>query len=150
MKVSEGLRVLSKRELLPEGEYRLKIERVGSTADGTGENAHCVILQGPDVEVRGKKVILYLGSQQANLYIGLSQLLASLQLLRVPDGEHGEGDTHNLEGLDFGANIVVGLDKKTGLERNYVNPIYDAEWYNQVMSQQITEETPKKRGRGRR
>ena len=142
-KVTQGLRDLAKRDLLPEAQYVLRVNKVSLTADKTGETADCIVVKGPDRETHGKHVNLYLQNFPAELSIGLTQLMASLQVTEVPSGEYGESDTHNFIGAEFPANIVIQPDKKTGQDRNYVNPIYDAEWLNKVLSGEITGEAPK-------
>lgn len=153
-KLKVGLKEISKRELYPDGDYTFRIDTVRATRDGTGEGANLIIIKAPDDELIGKRSYLYLMNTETEQFIGLSQLLASLQLLEVPDGEHGEGDTHNLEGLEFDGTITEGLDKKSGGRRNYVNPTYDADWLDEVrnasddeIGKRLTKKTRKKTSR---
>lgn len=142
-KVTTGLKQLSQRENLPEGDYTLKIVKVQETNDKTGEYARCLVIKGPP-DTKGKTTMCYLLNHQTEQAIGLSQLLKSLQMMEVPDGPYGKSDTRNLEGLEFDANIVIGEDKKTKQDRNFVNPSYDVNWWN---AQLAGEEGPKKRSR---
>lgn len=130
-KVTDGLKKLAKRDNLPSGEYRFRIDRVGTTRNGDGEGAFLVAIEAPDPELKGKKAYLYLRNFTTELSIGLSQLMASLQLLEVPSGEHGENDTHNFAGLEFDADIIVKPDK-SGNDRSQVTPAYDADWLEEV------------------
>jgi len=131
-KLKVGLREMSKRELLPEGEYKFLINDIRTTKDGSGEGAFLEVVKGPDPELVGRRSYMYLMNLQTEDTPGLSPLLASLQLIYPPDGEYGEGDTHNLIGLEFDAQVVISIDKKTGNDRNYVNPEYDADWLDEV------------------
>lgn len=132
VEISAGLKKLAKRDLLPDGEYRFKIDRIGLTKNGNGEGAFLVATKAPEQDLVGKKAYLYLLNMDSGLSIGLTQLLASLELLEVPSGEFGENNTQNLTGLEFDATVTTSADRKTQQDRNNVNPSYDSDWLENV------------------
>lgn len=152
-KVTQGLKQLAKRDILPAGAYTFRIERVAVTKNEQGEGAFLTVIKAEEEELVGRKSYLYLYNYETEKGYGLSQLLASLQLEEVPGGDHGESNTQNLVGCEFDANVTIGKDKKTGEDRANVSPEYDSEWLEEVRNRPDDEpkgrKTKKKTSRSR-
>lgn len=135
-KVSAGLRELAARDLLPDGEYSVKVTEIFDTNDGTGEMARLLVLKGPEPELKGKSAVMYILNKQTLQAIGLSQIMKAVQLEEIEDSS-------DIVDAEFECTISEGVNKKTGQKVNNVTPHYDTEWWNSYLAES-SEDAPRR------
>lgn len=148
-KVTDGLKSLAKAQLVPEDEYDFKISKVTTNmGDNNWEKVSCVFLNPSEPSLATRRIDHMIGSPDTGDWRGLQQILMAAKLEDVPDGDYGEGDTRNLEGVEFTARVYHGSGRH-GPEAK-LSPIIDDEWVQQMMSEDGDEPTTtqrKKRGK---
>lgn len=140
-KITEGLRALAKANLVPEDEYEFTIAKVRiGLGDDNWELADCRFVNPENPSLAVRRISYFLGSPDTGNWNGLQDLLFACELEEVPDGDYGEQETQNLEGVNFRGRVYHGMGKK-GLEAK-IAPIVNDAWVQELMS---SEEGPAKR-----
>lgn len=124
-KINKGLKELTDRELLPDGEYKFKATGLLETNDGTGELARLLVLKGPDASLKGKSTVMYIYNKVTDQAIGLGHIARALQLEHV-------SSTEDIIGGEFEATVTQDVSKR-GQPVNNVTPHYDAGWWNEFL-----------------
>jgi hypothetical protein len=147
-RVTEGLRDLVKSNLIPEDQYDFVVrEVVTGMGDNNWEKVRCNIVNPSEPSLATRRIDYMLGSPDTGDWRGLVQLLEAARLEEVPDGEYGEGDTRNLEGLEFPGRVFHRVGNR-GLEAN-ISPIVDPAWVTEHTDEGAEGEAAARRG-GRR
>lgn len=143
-KVNQGLRQLAKRDLLPDGDYQVRLTHIFDTRKGDGDMARLLVLKGPEAELKGKSCVMYIYNKETGQGIGLSQILKAIQY----EGELE--DTTELIGAEFECKITEGINEKTGEAVNNVTPYFDVEWWNDFLLRGDDKPRSKKKASKRR
>lgn len=142
-KVTEGLRQLSKANLVPEDEYDFVVrEVVTNMGDNNWEKVRCNILNAPDPSLATRRIDYLIGSPDTGDWRGLTDLLKAAKLTEVPDGDYGEGDTRNLAGVEFPGRVYHRQGNR-GEEAN-IRPTVDHDWVAENTASDDDGETPRK------
>jgi hypothetical protein len=140
-KVTDGLRKLSKANLMPEDNYDLAVREV---VTGMGENnwekIWAVPVNPEDPSLATRRTSYMIGSPDTGDWRGLTELLKAAKLTEVPDGDYGEGDTRNLVGVEFPARIFHGQGNR-GLEAK-IAPTVDHDWVAENTAEDGEDEAP--------
>lgn len=126
-KVTQGMAALAKANLVPEDDYDFVVRQVVTKmGDDEWEKAWCVIENPEEPSLATRRISYMLGSPITGDWRGLTELIQAAKLTGVPDGDYGDSDTRNLEGVTFPGRIFHRTGNR-GLEAA-IRPTIDHDW----------------------